>query len=41
MRVPGWSSAIMVAVGWKGGCSRAALERELADVNEILIGKFP
>lgn len=31
----------MAAVGLKGGCSKAVLEWELADVNKILIGKFP
>lgn len=41
MKVAGWSPAVMAAVGWKGGCSEAALERELADVNKMLIGKFP
>lgn len=40
VRVPGWSLAIRAALGWKGGCSKAALEWELADVNKILIGKF-
>lgn len=38
--MPGWSLAIRAALGWKGGCSKAALEWELADVNKILIGKF-